>query len=97
MSLAQAMGKRDIALIDQTIGDNLEATAAQFPDREALVSRHQSRRFTYAEFNEAVDLVARGLLAAGLEVGRPAGECGVPTTRSGFSSSTPPPRLAWSS
>jgi fatty-acyl-CoA synthase len=39
------------------------------PDNLALVSRHQNRRYTYAAFNAAVDEVARGLLALGLERG----------------------------
>ncbi|HLE38951.1 MAG TPA: AMP-binding protein, partial [Acidimicrobiia bacterium] len=41
----------------------------RFGDREALVVRHQARRYTYAGFNEAVDLLARGLLRRGIEVG----------------------------
>jgi fatty-acyl-CoA synthase len=39
------------------------------PGNLALVSRHQHRRYTYAELNAAVDEVARGLLALGLETG----------------------------
>jgi len=38
-------------------------------DREALVVRHQQRRYTYDALNAAVDLVARGLLRRGIEVG----------------------------
>ncbi len=41
----------------------------RFSDREALVSCHQGLRFTYAQLNDAVDDVARGLLARGLEIG----------------------------
>jgi fatty-acyl-CoA synthase len=69
MSLSYANGPSAQPLIGETIGENLENTAARFPDNLALVSRHQGRRYTYAEFNAAVDEVARGLLAAGLEVG----------------------------
>ena len=57
------------ALLDETIGANLESTAARFGAREALVACEQGRRFTYAEFDAAVDDVARGLLARGLAVG----------------------------
>jgi fatty-acyl-CoA synthase len=39
------------------------------PGNLALVSRHQNRRYTYAELDAAVDEVARGLLAAGLQAG----------------------------
>jgi fatty-acyl-CoA synthase len=56
-------------LIGQTIGDNLEQTAARFPDREALVVVHQNVRLTYREFNDEVDLMARRLLAEGFEIG----------------------------
>src|ERR1044072_1967134 len=69
MSLSYANGPSTQALLGETIGENLERTAARVPDRLALVSRHQNRRYTYAEFNAAVDEVARGLLALGLEVG----------------------------
>ncbi len=69
MALAHARGRTDVPLLDQTIGNNLEETVASFGDREALVSRHQDIRYTYAEFNDMVDVVGRGLLAAGLDVG----------------------------
>jgi fatty-acyl-CoA synthase len=69
MSLSYANGPSTQALLGETIGENLERTAARVPDRLALVSRHQNRRYTYAEFNAAVDEVARGLMALGLEVG----------------------------
>jgi fatty-acyl-CoA synthase len=69
MSLSYANGPSTQALLGETIGENLERTAARVPDRLALVSRHQNRRYTYAEFNAAVDEVARGLMAIGLEVG----------------------------
>jgi len=69
MALATAAGPTDVPLINETIGDNLEATAARFGDREALVVPHQGIRYTYAEFNDAVDTVARGLLAGGLSMG----------------------------
>jgi fatty-acyl-CoA synthase len=68
MTLSYANGPSTQPLIGETIGENLERTAARFPDNDALVSRHQGRRYTYAEFNAAVDEVARGLLALGLEV-----------------------------
>jgi len=69
MILSYANGPSTQALLGETIGENLERTVARFPENLALVSRHQNRRYTYAEFNAAVDEVARGLLALGLEVG----------------------------
>jgi fatty-acyl-CoA synthase len=69
MALAHELGPTDVPGLDETIGANLERTAARFGDREALVSCHQGVRLTYRELNEAVDRLARGLLAAGLQVG----------------------------
>jgi fatty-acyl-CoA synthase len=66
---AHRMGRTDVPLIEQTVGDNFEATARKFPDREALVIPHQDIRWTYRRFNEEVDRVARGLLARGYQKG----------------------------
>ena len=59
-------GSTEVPLLEETIGANLERAVASFPDREALISRHQGVRYTYSELNAAVDEVARGLLALGL-------------------------------
>ncbi|MGQ0697996.1 MAG: AMP-binding protein [Panacagrimonas sp.] len=67
--LAQAKGRTDIPLLEQTIGENFEATVRKFPDNEALVMPHQNIRWTYRRLNEQVDRVARGLLARGLNKG----------------------------
>ena len=67
--LSYAHGAHGQPLLGETIGANLERTAARVPDSEALVSCHQGLRFTYAEFNEAVDRLASGLVAAGLGKG----------------------------
>ena len=56
-------------LLGETIGANLERTAARVADSEALVSRHQDVRFTWAELDHAVDDLARGLLGLGLAKG----------------------------
>ena len=57
------------ALLAETIGENLRHTVERFGAREALVVRDQDYRATYAELWEQVDLVARGLLARGVEKG----------------------------
>jgi fatty-acyl-CoA synthase len=69
MTAAIATGPAEPALLDQTIGANLESTVARFPDREALVVPHQNLRQTWSEFDRAVDQVARGLLAMGIGKG----------------------------
>jgi fatty-acyl-CoA synthase len=69
MALSYAHGAHDVPLLGETIGACLEATAARHPDQEALVSCHQGLRYTYAELNAAVDELARGLLAYGIERG----------------------------
>lgn len=62
-------GTSDIPLMGLTIGDLLAQTAAAHGESEALVSRHQELRYTYAELDHAVDRVARALMTAGLAVG----------------------------
>ena len=61
MALAHAAGPTDTPLLEQTIGQNLAQTVARDPDNEALVVRHQGVRYTYAQFADAVDEVARVL------------------------------------
>jgi fatty-acyl-CoA synthase len=67
--LSYAHGASPQPLLGETIGENLERTAAAHPEREAIVSCHQGVRLTYAEFNAEVDRVARALIAAGLGIG----------------------------
>lgn len=67
--LSYAHGAYDEPLLGEAIGHNLERTTARVPDADALVSCHQDIRYTYAEFNQAVDRLAGGMLAAGLAKG----------------------------
>jgi len=69
MALAHDAGPTAVPLIHETIGDNLAATVARYPDNEALVVPYQNVRLTYSEFAAEVDRVARGLLAFGLKTG----------------------------
>src|SRR4051794_7554881 len=64
-----AHGAWDEALLGRTIGADLELTVQRFGERDALVSCAQGIRLTYAELDAAVDRVARGLLAMGIERG----------------------------
>jgi fatty-acyl-CoA synthase len=66
-------GASQVPLLGETIGQNLDRTAERVPDRDALVSVHQGVRFTYAQFRAAVEEVARGLLALGVEPGERVG------------------------
>jgi fatty-acyl-CoA synthase len=67
--LSLEVGPTDPPLLDETIGQNLTRTVAEHGDREALVARHQDIRWTYNEFGERVEALARGLMGAGLGVG----------------------------
>jgi fatty-acyl-CoA synthase len=69
MSLAIDAGPTDVPLLDETIGANLDRIVAAHGDGDALISRHQGIRWTYAEFGERVDRLALGLLGLGLEPG----------------------------
>ena len=51
----------DAPLIDATIWDAFAQTASRFPDREALVARHQGVRLTFSGLAAAVEKAARGL------------------------------------
>jgi len=62
-------GTSNVPLIGQTIGDLLDEVAKRFPTNEALVSVFENRRFTYAQFLEEVNRVARALLALGVGKG----------------------------
>lgn len=69
MALAIDHGSSDVALIDDTIGNVLDQTAARFGDSEALVVGHQGIRQTWSEFVATVDQVAKGLMGLGIEAG----------------------------
>ena len=56
-------------LLGETIGQNLDRTAARVPDTLALIVRSQGVRWTYRELVERAEAFAAGLLALGLERG----------------------------
>jgi len=60
----------DEPLLEATIPGHFAVVAARFPDREAVVSCHQSRRLGYRQLAAAVDELARGLLGAGITKGQ---------------------------
>lgn len=67
--LSYAHGASATPLLRDTIGGRLARAAAEHPGREAVVSCEQGLRLTYAELEAAVDAVACGLLARGIEKG----------------------------
>ena len=69
MTLSAAEGPTSVPLLDETIPQNLARTVAAHGGRDALVSVEQGLRYTYAEFSEAVDLAARGLMGIGVAKG----------------------------
>ena len=64
-----ASGISERPLLGDTIGDNLDRTAAVFADRDALVECATGRRWSYRELVAAVDALAQGMLDAGLVKG----------------------------
>jgi fatty-acyl-CoA synthase len=66
-------GPQDKALLAMTIGQAFDETVARFAEREALVARHQSLRYSWRQLAEQVDSCARALLALGVEVGERVG------------------------
>ena len=64
-----AQGETTPALLEETIGANLERTVASYGDREALVECATGRRWTWAELDRDVDVLARGLMGAGIAKG----------------------------
>src|SRR4051812_33300923 len=66
---AYAAGPTDQPLLEETIGANLERTVAEHGDAEALVEYASGRRWTYREFDDDVNALARGLVGRGIEVG----------------------------
>jgi len=53
----------------ETIGNAFDRIVESFPDRTAVISRHQNTRWTYGEFKREVDAFAAGLLTLGLVPG----------------------------
>ena len=69
MKLSSDSGPTSVPLLDETIPQNLARTVADHADRDALVSVEQGIRFTYAQFADEVDQVARGLMGIGVAKG----------------------------
>ena len=66
-------GISDKPLLGMTIGDLFDQTVAEFPDNDALISRHQKLRYSYKELQQEVNRCARGLLKMGVQKGERVG------------------------
>jgi fatty-acyl-CoA synthase len=62
-------GASNVPLLGETIFQNLRRNADRFGDREALVAAHQDRRATYRGLVQECEVVARGLMARGVNRG----------------------------
>jgi fatty-acyl-CoA synthase len=62
-------GRTREPLVYRSVDGVLRAAAERWPERTALVSRHQGLRYTYAQLDAAVERAARGLSACGLAPG----------------------------
>jgi fatty-acyl-CoA synthase len=66
-SLSYVCGASDTPLAFKSVGGVLEDAARIWPNREALVVRHQSERLSYRQLNDCADAIAAGFLAIGLQ------------------------------
>jgi len=55
--------------LESTVGGLLDHIAGRFPDNDALVYWERGLRYTYKEFNEVCNRVAKGLLRLGVKKG----------------------------
>jgi fatty-acyl-CoA synthase len=68
-SLSWVKGADTPPLLELTIGEALDAAVARWGGAEALVSAHQGLRWTWTQLVQRAEVLAAGLLAAGLEPG----------------------------
>lgn len=59
----------DVPLIEATIGDFFDAIVDKYPERAALISRHQNIRWSYRELQQRVNQLASAIIEMGLEIG----------------------------
>lgn len=68
-SRSYSSGPSSTALLEETIGQNLDRTVAEYAGHDALVDVPSGRRWTYSEFLADVELLAAGLLVKGVTTG----------------------------
>lgn len=68
-----SVGPQTTPLLPMTIGAAFDLAVERYPEREALVVRHQQLRYTWQQLAIEVDRCAQGLLALGIKVGERVG------------------------
>ncbi len=68
-AISYVHGARDLPLLGETLGQNLDRTAARVPDHPALIVRSQGVHWRYAELVRQAEAFAAGLLALGVQRG----------------------------
>ncbi|MEW6634321.1 MAG: AMP-binding protein [Pseudomonadota bacterium] len=66
---AHVSGDRSLPLLDKTIPELFSETVSKYATLDAAVFVGQDKRFTWSELSDAVDALAAGFLALGLEKG----------------------------
>jgi len=56
-------------MLNKTIGEILDESAEHFPDNDALAYVERNLRYTYKEFKEKCEKIAKGLMALGIKRG----------------------------
>jgi fatty-acyl-CoA synthase len=67
--LSYVHGASDKALLGETVGQFFDRACTRWAERPALIVRHQKVRMSYAELGAAVERLACGLVALGLQPG----------------------------
>jgi len=66
-------GQANEPLLYETIGTCFDRITAAYPDKDALVVRHQKIRWTFSEYKTQIEALAAGLIRLGVEPGERVG------------------------
>ena len=73
MNKSYLCGQAHQPLLYETIGNCFDRIAATYPEREALVFRHQGIRWSYRDYQQRINELATGLLQLGVQPGERVG------------------------
>jgi fatty-acyl-CoA synthase len=73
MNKSYLCGPAHQPLLYETIGNCFDRIAATYPEREALVCRHQGIRWSYRDYQQRINELATGLLQLGVQPGERVG------------------------